>query len=178
MDCAAQTHMSNPFNPLPTRSLEPTGVRRVKFKIGFYAALVTAGIFVTGMLLQGCYARRFGSAPPQHFGDAAISDTNSALDMAQELGTTPSPTNVVKTTPPPPGPASAVSNQAGVSTVSESPIAAPPDSGVTYLVKPGDTLLRIAKARRTTVKSIQVANGLKTDRINAGQKLAMPQQTN
>jgi LysM repeat protein len=43
-----------------------------------------------------------------------------------------------------------------------------------YLVKTGDTLLKIATANGTTVKEIKALNGLTTDRIKAGDKLKLP----
>jgi len=44
----------------------------------------------------------------------------------------------------------------------------------TYLVKTGDTLLKIAQANGTTVKDIKSLNGLTTDRIKVGDKLKLP----
>jgi len=43
-----------------------------------------------------------------------------------------------------------------------------------YLVKTGDTLLKIAQANGTTVKEIKALNGLATDRIKVGDKLKLP----
>jgi LysM repeat protein len=46
--------------------------------------------------------------------------------------------------------------------------------GVTYTVKSGDTLSKIAKHHGTTVKAIENANGLSTTKIKVGQKLKIP----
>ncbi len=46
--------------------------------------------------------------------------------------------------------------------------------GVTYTVKSGDTLTKIAKKNGTTVKAIEAANGLSTTKIKVGQKLKIP----
>jgi len=43
-----------------------------------------------------------------------------------------------------------------------------------HIVKSGETLTRIAKQHGTTVKALRAANGLKTDRLVAGQKLKLP----
>jgi len=43
-----------------------------------------------------------------------------------------------------------------------------------YVVKAGDTLSRIAKANNVSIDDIRTLNGLKTDRINVGQKLKLP----
>ncbi len=47
----------------------------------------------------------------------------------------------------------------------------------TYVVKPRDTLIRIAKLHRTTVKAIRGLNDLKSERILVGQKLNVPSPT-
>jgi len=44
-----------------------------------------------------------------------------------------------------------------------------------YVVKSGDTLSRIAKAHGTTVKAIEAANGLNSDRILVGATLKIPE---
>jgi LysM repeat protein len=46
--------------------------------------------------------------------------------------------------------------------------------GVTYTVKSGDTLSKIAKHHGTTVKAIENANSLSTTKIKVGQKLKIP----
>jgi LysM repeat protein len=44
-----------------------------------------------------------------------------------------------------------------------------------YVVKSGDTLSSIAKAKGTTVKALKAANGLSSDRVVAGRKLKIPE---
>lgn len=60
------------------------------------------------------------------------------------------------------------------STVADAGAAATPDSGEVYTVKSGDNLLRISRKFGTTPKAIRSLNGLKSDRILAGQKLKIP----
>ena len=43
-----------------------------------------------------------------------------------------------------------------------------------YVVKPGDTLTKIAKDHGTTLKALRAANNLKTDKIKVGDKLVIP----
>jgi len=58
---------------------------------------------------------------------------------------------------------------------SVSPMAESGSGGeITYTVKSGDTLTKIAKANGTTVKAIQSANNLTTTQIKVGQKLKLP----
>lgn len=49
-----------------------------------------------------------------------------------------------------------------------------PAGAVTYEVKPGDTLAKIARTQGTSVEKIKAANNLKTTMIRAGQKLVIP----
>lgn len=44
----------------------------------------------------------------------------------------------------------------------------------TYTVRKGDSLDKIARKHGVTVKQLKAANGLKSDKINAGQKLKIP----
>ncbi len=47
-------------------------------------------------------------------------------------------------------------------------------SGNAYVVKSGDTLGHIAVAHKTTTKALKAANGLTSDKVHIGQKLALP----
>ncbi len=49
-----------------------------------------------------------------------------------------------------------------------------PESDHTYVVRRGDNLIQIARAHQITVKKLKAANGLKSSRIKAGQKLIVP----
>lgn len=48
------------------------------------------------------------------------------------------------------------------------------DTGNIHVVKAGETLTQLAKLNHTTIKAIQEANGLKTTRVNVGQKIKIP----
>jgi peptidoglycan DL-endopeptidase LytE len=47
-------------------------------------------------------------------------------------------------------------------------------SAADYVVKSGDTLTRIARLGHTTIKAIESANDLDSDRIVVGEKLKIP----
>lgn len=74
----------------------------------------------------------------------------------------------------PAGTAAAPSTKTGTGSGPEDGAAVAPSSTQAYVVKPGDNLTKIAKAHGTTLKAIRAANGMKTDRINEGQKLKIP----
>jgi LysM repeat protein len=64
--------------------------------------------------------------------------------------------------PPPPGSGTA------------SPAAGTQGGEQIYVVKSGDTLIRIAADHKTSVKALRSANSLTTDKIKVGQKLKIP----
>lgn len=70
-------------------------------------------------------------------------------------------------------PAGAAAPAAAVTGGSESAAPAATDT-VTYVVKGGDTLTKIARVHGTTVKAIRTASGLKSNDIKVGQKLKIP----
>lgn len=51
------------------------------------------------------------------------------------------------------------------------------EGGNVHVVKAGETLTQLAKLNHTTIKAIQDANGLKTTRVNVGQKVKIPTGT-
>ena len=57
---------------------------------------------------------------------------------------------------------------------SPSPTAFGSGTGQIYSVKAGDTLTKIARAHGVTVSQLRATNGLKTSRVNVGQKLRIP----
>ncbi len=63
-----------------------------------------------------------------------------------------------------------------VTTSTKSKAAVTPPSGeAIYVVKPGDTLGKIAQQNKTSVAKIRELNQLSSDRIHAGQQLFIPQ---
>jgi LysM repeat protein len=70
--------------------------------------------------------------------------------------------------------ADAASSQPEVSAVSPSPPVTNTGSVITYKVKAGDYLARIAANHGTTVKAVRSANNLRSDLIRIGQTLKIP----
>lgn len=50
--------------------------------------------------------------------------------------------------------------------------------GKTYVVKPGDTLTKIARMHGVTISQLRAANNLRTSRVNVNQRLKIPAATN
>lgn len=176
--------MSNPFIEPGSLLSELERRRRERFKVGVYAVLGTATIFLAGMLIQGCKNQQ------QTLSDAT---SPSAVEQATNQSTNPTPTNVVAATSAPdtnaaavpvpaaastpsvPEPAASADSVAHGESVAPAPLSQPTTSETFYVVKRGDTLGRIAKAHGTTVKALKATNGLKSDQITAGRKLKLPQ---
>lgn len=186
--------MPNPFIELGSPALELQRRRAHRFQIGVYTVLVTMTVFLLGMLIQGCHSEPSGTETSAQQGSTPLASdsatnaaatnavaatnagpgvsapTNAAAPSAPTALTTSELSNTVAAVAPP---APAVTND----TPAPAPKANTPATGV-YVVKAGDTLERIAKTHGTTVKAIRAANQLKTDRINVGKKLKLPQTTN
>jgi LysM repeat protein len=95
----------------------------------------------------------------------AIQQANPGVDPAKlKLG------QKINIPPKPPGGASGPSSS-GPGT---SPGAAAEPAGDVYVVQRGDTLTKIAAAKKVTVKALRAANNLRTDQIRPGQKLKIP----
>jgi LysM repeat protein len=118
--------------------------------------------------LSAVLGARLGAPPDGVPAGAVVSPSASASTTA---ASTPTPT--VRVTPRPSPPASASVGPSVTAPVTPSP--APTASPVTYTVRSGDTLVRIASQFGTTAAAIATANGI-TDpgRISVGQVLVIP----
>ena len=170
--------MSNPFG----NSVRPPGlsqqVRREKLKVGLYAGLATATVLIAGMLIQGCNRQATSaSAAADDSSDPLLAPTNAPgatnTPPAHNPDAMLTPTNPPKALPPAAEPVVVAPAPAAVP-VPPGGVASPGSSATVYVVKRGDTLIRIARAHGTTVKAIKAANSLAGDRIEAGRKLKLP----
>jgi LysM repeat protein len=187
-------NMSNPFG-LPRLLLaEREARRRQRFRLGVYTALIAATVLLMGMLIQGCRSQRQSSLAETVAEKPARIGNNNAVNMPTNLPPVPEPaseqsmeTNCVSPGSASlpdnitlPAPAAASANHA-IATRPSSPVKGPRKTAAThnpagvYVVRSGDTLVRLAQANGTTVKALKTANHLKSDRIFVGEKLKMPQ---
>ncbi len=160
----------NPFNGPGSLQAERQQRRREQFKVVVWAVLGANVVLFAGMLIQGC---RGEPAPTETSGGSAAevsaADTNgTAMANQKPEGDAPVPPSFPGTTISPSAPATA--DGAG-----SQPTATTSKAQARYVVKPGDSLGRIARTHRTTVQAIKTANGLTSDRIVAGQNLKLPE---
>lgn len=115
-----------------------------------------------------------GSGPKQH----AIAKGDSFSTLAKKYGV--SAAAIAKANPDANPTKLKVGQKITIPAAVPKGAAAPEKSAVSkagpgeYTVKSGDTLGKIAKAHKTSVKAIRDLNKLKTDQIKVGQKLTLP----
>jgi LysM repeat protein len=179
-------------------------VRNSKLIYAVSAILAVHLVLLSGLLIQGCKQEDKGtdltqdnltnSLPAMGSAPAASLPPTERTKAVAPVDSAPvqrsfSPPPIEGSTPPVPPPPVVVSDPAppaadsGRVTATHTDLLPKVTSGlnhgetatVTYTVKPGDNLTKVAKAHGTTLKAIREANALKTDRILVGQKLKVPQ---
>lgn len=138
--------------------------RRERFKRTFVAVVAASILLLVGLLIEGCVTEHAKAVAPAGVA-ATLPDTPPSPTVAASV---PQPVSASQPSPQP-----AMSQSA----TAVSKVNSPPAGSQTniYTVKAGDSLTRIAKAHRTTVKAIEAANGLTSDRIAIGAKLKLPE---
>lgn len=169
--CFLREKVMNRSNPFQVPSCFQTNWeqrRRERFKKGVIATIVAGALLLIGLLIQGCKSERSAGA-------AEV--TPLAGDVPQATpqmvaATVPASQPDINTRPVIVAPVSQpVVSKANVATAPK----VVPQAAPVYQVKAGDTLTRIAKTHGTTVKAIEELNGLRSDRINVGEKLKIPE---
>jgi len=156
---------SNPFQiPSCLQRADSQQRRRERFKKGFIAAVVAVVILLVGLLIEGCMSEQTTTTTPAkkvtQATDLPASWTNPALMVEQKPkpGRQPNLNATSRTAP-------SVSKENAVTAIHPEAL---------YVVKSGDSLIRIAKVHGTTVKALKAANGLESDRIVVGARLKIP----
>jgi LysM repeat protein len=137
--------------------------RRERFRRIVVAMVAALAVLLVVLLIQGCMNEHAKSA-------AAPTVTRAGPDVAPsakrvDVGPKPVPTTATNPVAPP---------AALQPAVQKSPSKAAVSSESVYVVKPGDTLNRIARIHKTTVKALKTANDLDGDMIAVGAKLKLP----
>jgi LysM repeat protein len=156
----------NPFVPTVTLIDLPRRNRREQFKMVVYTIITIQVLLMLGWLLSNS-ARPTGSggypsqAAPAQLETTTMAATSSESGYAEPSASAPVAASPIES-------ASIAAPSAIVPPVAQS-------SEVSYVVKSGDTLSRIARIHGTTVKAIKSANNLDTERLVVGRKLKMPE---
>jgi LysM repeat protein len=154
---------SNPFQiPACLQQADFQQRRQKRFKKTVIAIIAGFVLMLIGLLIEGCKSERAAGAA----GITPLGDVPAAAE-AQTAVTTPVESK------PEQDPQPAMSQSTPTVPKLNAPTAAHLET--VYVVKTGDTLTHIARAHGTTVKAIEAANGLVSDRIAVGVKLKMPE---
>ena len=148
---------SNPFQVPAWAQINREQRRRERFKKTVIAIIAAAVLLLVGLLIEGCKTERDTMSTPKAFEDTPSTAVPSAPAAP------PAQTSAV----PAPSQFHPVSHGNSMTDVGH--------STAIYVIKSGDTLSRIAKAHGTTVKAIESANDLDSDRILVGAKLKIPE---
>jgi LysM repeat protein len=151
----------NPFQ-IPSCFAELQQRRQQRFKrtvVGLGAAFA---VLLVALLIEGCMTEHAKTTTAANAADAPPEVLPVKVATIQ-----PKPVLTLQSNPVTPAPAAS----AALKTVTPPAISGPE---TLYVVKPGDTLIRIAKIYRMTVKSLKSVNGLSGDTIVVGTKLKLP----
>jgi len=184
--------MSNPFVFPGSILAERERRRRQRLKFCVYSAVILTSALLVGLLIEGCRAQKIGNEsvldkPAEVSSGTVRPGLTDAAEIGPRLAELPPPTNSVM-----PGdailPADVTLPTATQSETTRNPkspstpprlkplppsLPSPTASRKYYIVKPGDTLLRVAKAHHTTVNELKEINHLKNDRLLVGEELLL-----
>jgi LysM repeat protein len=157
---------ANPFQiPVCLQRADSQQRRRERFKRGFIAALAATVVLLVGLLIEGCMSEQSANTAPITPGTVVTVTDLPTTSVKQPSAVSPADSS------PQPNP---VATHKPVATVASENPAAASHSETLYVIKPGDTLTRIAKTHGTTVKALKAANSLENDRIVVGARLKIP----
>ena len=161
--------VSNPFQIPSCLQASLQQQRRERFKKTVLLGVGATVALLTGLLILGCKSEHAKAASTQSATLEAPAETPAPVMTAPVAEPKHISLPVAPTSHPVVAPVSApiVSKEgANVPAVRTASV---------YVVKPADTLTRIAKTHGTTVSALKAANGLDTDRIAVGMKLKLPE---
>jgi hypothetical protein len=155
---------TNPFQVPSCFQIDHERRRRERFKRTFIAVVTAGVLLLIGLLIEGCMSEHTNAAAPA----SPMADSSAPPSNTPVVATEPMPVTM-----PEPNSQPAVSQS--VSAVPKANISPAAQLETIHVVKAGDTLARIARAHGTTVRAIETANGLASDRIAVGTKLKLPE---
>lgn len=157
---------ANPFQIPSCLQADFQRRRQARFKKIVVASVIAGASGLVALLIAGCMSEQSKSASVTPPAMAAVQPAKMPVASLKPAQTFP-------LTPP------AASVTAPVMTAASKPVIAQPISApeAFYVVKSGDTLTRIAKLHRTTIKQLQAVNQLSSDKIVIGMKLKLPVPT-
>jgi len=160
---------ANPFQIPSCFQVSLQQRRRERFKKSVIAVVAGTTVLLAVLLILGCNNEHARAASAVTVATGAL--TGSPITSAADSVTVSQPASdpASSLTSPIIAPAAAlIVSKEGANVLASQPV-------TIYVVKPADTLSRIAKIHGTTVSALKAANGLDTDRIAVGMKLKLPE---
>ena len=155
---------SNPFKvPTCFQRADLQQLRKERFRKGVVAAVASVAALLVIMLVQGCMSEQAKTSsnttvplkPGEKPSDKVVLSAPKPISTPAPLPTSP----MVASTPAAP---------------TTAPVTVTSQPKLVYVVKPGDSLSRIARIHQTTVKALKSVNGLTSDTIIVGDTLKLP----
>jgi len=167
--------MNNPNPFVPKGSLlEQQSMRRSRLKIAVGCAVAVSVTGLVVMLIQGCKRDQpqDNPVPPADTNSSAMTSSNPPPDLSSNA-VVYTPSNPAPAVAPAPVPSTPM--PLATPTPTPTPAVTEPVAGAEYVVAPGDTLAKIAKANGVTLKALKAANpGVDPKKLKVKQKLTIP----
>ena len=156
---------SNPFQIPSCLHASLLQRKRERFKQSVLVVVAGTTLLLAVLLILGCNSEHSLAASV-----LAVDSNVSATTPDTSIAASATEPKLVsdQTSPVPSLIASSIVSKEGATVQVNRPV-------TIYVVKPADTLSRIAKAHGITVNALKVANGLDGDRIGIGMKLKLPE---
>jgi LysM repeat protein len=166
---------SNPFR-IPTCFERAEQLRRQnRFKKGVVAMVAAVTALLVILLVQGCMSEHAKtSANPASPQTRAVAANGPLTVSPAKPASVPTNPTLAATPAATPAPSLAPVVNPTLAVPAAAPVAPRPQMQPVYVVKPGDTLTRIARNYRTTVGALKSLNRLESDTIIVGATLKLP----
>lgn len=154
---------ANPFQIPTCFQIDAERKSRARFKRNVLATIAAAVLLLVGLLIEGCKSERAAASTPSSPQLAAIPAVTPQPAPTAQPALVPMPRSNPGVMPQP---VPTVQKASMTPTFSQTPSV--------YIVKSGDTLMKIAKAHGVTLSALKSANDLANDKILVGAKLKIP----
>ncbi len=167
---------TNPFVPVISLARVPARGQRGRARFIVFSILAAEAALLLGALMVGFQPDlEIRARSAEHGAGPALSQTNRTLSPEDAAPANPASASQDLTA----GAGSSSNSPAPPPLHADAPqpqTSNPAPAQTIYIVKPGDTLIGIARHNGTTVKALRAANQLHSNLLRIGQKLILPRR--